>query len=457
MPFTAPSLTQAQTDLANRLNDPSMVRWVAAELTLYIQEALRTWNAWTAHYRARGTLTSVASQPFYYLPTDLSGSLRAQTLTNWNVLTEIQYSLIEPATTDGTWTGSDQFTQQQVSDAIQRRRDQFLRETGSVLTRSTTLYGSPSSDGRLALAETFAVIRRAAWVDTASGTIYILQRSTDWGANHFLPGWMNSTAAPRSYSVTTVPPLTLQLIPPPSLSGTLDLVAIDRGASLNPAVQSALGVPQDFVWVIKYGALADLLNADGLCFDPQRAAYCEARWQEGLDMARRAPVVLAARIEDLTASPVVDLNLRLGSLSAADAYNPAWQATSGVPTEGLLAGQTLFALAPIPDATSPGRDVTLDVVRNAPVPTAGGDILQVGQEFYDSILDIAQHCALFKEGPAQIDLAVALLNRAARAAGVTLRLQQATNTERATAQGQQESDRRNVAEQRDAEQLPVEG
>jgi hypothetical protein len=83
------------------------------------------------------------------------------------------------------------------------------------------------------------------------------------------------------------------------------------------------------------------------------------------------------------------------------------------------------------------------------VPTVGGDILQISQDVYDSILDIAQHSALFKEGDGQTELAMALLDRAARAAHVDLRLQQASQPARAPLVGQQQQDRRSVAEQRE--------
>mgnify|MGYP001581130618 FL=1 len=71
MSYTAPTLATAQTDLASRLNDPSMVRWLQAELTVYLREALRTWNAWTAHFRDQGSFVTTLAEPFYDLPTEI--------------------------------------------------------------------------------------------------------------------------------------------------------------------------------------------------------------------------------------------------------------------------------------------------------------------------------------------------------------------------------------------------
>jgi hypothetical protein len=239
-----------------------------------------------------------------------------------------------------------------------------------------------------------------------------------------------------------VPPLTLQLIPPATAAGTLDLVSINKGATVNPLVSATLDVPDDWAWVIKWGALADLLQQDGLALDPVRAQYCEARWQQGIEMAKKAPVVLTARI----GSSVV----RVNSLADADKYSPLWQLLGGAPLEVLLAGQNLLATAPV--AGSNLYTITLDVVRNAPVPSGASDVLQVGADVYDSILDYAQHIALFKEGGGQLALAQPLLERAMSAAGVEVAVQQASQPSRRPILRQQRQD-----EQAEARELEPAG
>lgn len=450
MAYTQPTLTEAIAALASRLNDQSNVHWVPAELTTYLREALRTWNVWTSHWRDRASFTTTINQAFYDLPTEIS-TLRGQTLTNWDLIADLQYALMEPAAVGGTWTGTDQFTLAQLSSALQRRRDQFLRETGVQLTRTETPYASPPASGRLALDESVLVVRRARWTPDATAFGRPLLRTDDWAANHYAPAWPASTTdSPSAYSVSTVPPLTLQLITPATTDGTLDLIAINAGAAIDPVVQSLLGIPDDYAWVIKYGALADLLSGDGLSLDPARAQYCETRWLQGLGMARANPVVLAGRINNVPC--------RVGAIADADAYSPLWQLVAGVPRSLLLTGQNLLASWPPPGATGGPWTITLDVVQNAPVPAIGADILQISSDVYDSILDLAQHTALVKEGPGQIQIATALLERAARAAGVTTMLQQASDPDRAAAQAQQQQDRRGMSsEQQAAVPQTVEG
>lgn len=438
MPYTAPTFAAAKTALASRLNDPGKVRWIDAELGAYVREALRTWNAWTSHFRDQGSFVTTMNQAFYDLPTVIP-TQRGYTVTNWELIADLQYALLEPAAAGGTWTGTDQFTLAQLSGAVQGVRDQFLRETGAVLSRTETVYAAPPASGRIALDEAVSVVRRAAWRPTASQLLQPLLRTDEWAATHFKPAWPQSTEAPMAYSVSATPPLTLQVIPPPAGEGTLDLVSINQGATIDPLVSSLLGIPDDWAWVIKYGALAELLQHDGLALDPQRGAYCEARYAQGVESARAAAVVLDGRINDVTC--------QIGSLADADSYSPLWQLLGGVPNSLLLAGQNLLASWPPPGGTGGPWTITLDVVSNAPVPSADGDILQIGQDVYDTILDLAQHTALLKEGPGQLDMATALLDRVTLAAGVELKIQQASQPSRGPLMGQQAQDRRAVQEQ----------
>jgi hypothetical protein len=141
----------------------------------------------------------------------------------------------------------------------------------------------------------------------------------------------------------------------------------------------------------------------------------------------------------------------MGSLNEADRYAPLWQLLAGTPQMLLTAGQTLIATNPV--SNSNAHTLRLDVVRNAPVPAAGVDILQISADVYDSILDIAQHTALFKEGPGQIELAQALIDRAARAAGIELRLQQAAQPARTPALSQTRDDE--YAKARELDSVPI--
>lgn len=424
---TLPEVTAA---LAARLMDPALVRWTRAELERYVIEALQTWAALTGRYRAPGVFAAVAGQAFYDLPTVLP-TLRAQTITDRDLITTIQYHLLEPATPTA-WSGSDQFTLDDLVQAITRRRDQFLAETGAVVTRSTSTI-APPTEGRITLADTVTAVRRAAWTLTTGQTTPLL-RDDVWSFTNYRPGWVQQVARPpRVYSVAEPPPLILQVVDPPLDTGTLDLCTINSGPALDPTVGVALGVPNDWAWVIKWGALADLLSRDGLAQDLTRAAYCEQRWQQGVSLAAAASVVWSVRVNNVVGA--------VRSVSDADVYKPRWQTGSGRPRGLLTLGQTLIALEPVPNLPVSGPySVTVDVVRNIELPSLANPYLQVGQEDLDVVIDYAQHVALFKEGGAQIQNAQGLLERFLRAAGVTLTQQQAAVPNRRPLVSQQVQD-----------------
>jgi len=297
VPYTAPTFAEAKTALASRLNDPDKVHWIDDELGVYIVEALRTWNAWTAHWRDRAVFTTTQNEAFYDLPTEIP-TLRGYSVTNWDLIRSMQYKLIEPATPTA-WSGTAQFTLEQLINAIQRRRDLFLQLTGTVVTRTQTVE-TPPANGRIDLDESVMTVRRAAWRPTATQFLRPLIRTDEWGASHYSPAWTASTRPPSSFSVSATPPLEMQLIPSGNqLEGTLDLLSVSRGTSIqDPLTEVPLGIPNDYAWGVEYGALADVLQGDGLALDPQRAKYCESRWEQGIEMAKKAPVVIGAGIED---------------------------------------------------------------------------------------------------------------------------------------------------------------
>jgi hypothetical protein len=212
--------------------------------------------------------------------------------------------------------------------------------------------------------------------------------------------------------VGETPPLVIQIAPPNSDTGTLDLITVSRGAALNPVTPVLLTVPDDFAPFVKWGALADLLSKDGLAADPARALHCEKRWQQGIQIAKTASMVWSARVQNVP--------IQISALTEADLYDPGWQARSGQPDTMLLTGGGIIALSDVPD--SGPYAITVDVVRNAPIPATLSDYLQVGSEVLDSILDYAEALALFKEGYAAVQESEPLLDRFMRAAGVSVSL-----------------------------------
>lgn len=386
-----------KTQLATRLRDPSNVFWVDTELGLYLAEAMRTLAALSGFWRERAVVSLTAGTFIYALESQTSGSptlasLIGPTITDRGIIQQLQYALLESASTQASWPGTSMFTYNDVVNAVTNRRNQFLADTGCFLTHSTQVALSPPI-GRQDLSQNIIGVRRVAWQGVSPTNYYTpLWASDERSLTAADSSWNVNPGTPEAWSVLASPPITLQLAPPPSLSGTLDMLTINSKALAPASSATVLDVPDNLAPAVKWGALADLLSIDGPARDLPRAAFCQQRYLQYVAMGRYLPCVINAEIQGVSTIPV--------SLQELDSSEPNWMNSSNQPADVALAGWNILAVNPVPDSNGP-YSVTLDVVRNAPVPSADNTQVQIGREQVDMILDYAEHLAMFKVGGAE--------------------------------------------------------
>ena len=405
MAYSQTTWLEVQNALFDRLGD--RIFWtnlgVWPEIKGYLTEALRAWNCYARFWRDRISFQTVANQPFYRTTdpalTTNPPALLNFTITDRMMIAEQQYHLLESQpvingaiqtepVSPTVWRGTDQFTLDGLIRALQKRRDQFTYETAITL-RDRTLSGVISSEGRMELDETIADVRRASWVSLANERTH-LWRQDEWASTSQQPLWnISPDVPPYAYSLTLTQPLRIQLIPPPSSNGQVRVLSVETDTDLNPSTPVLLGLPDDWCWAVKWGAMADLLGAEGIARDAGRAAYCEQRWQQALALAKMAPDILNGQINGV--------NTLIMSLQDLDSYNPNWENVTGTP-EVIAVERDIVTVSPVPDAV---YSVTLDVVRPAPIPAADTDIINLGPEILNAILDYAHHIASFKQGGAE--------------------------------------------------------
>lgn len=405
LPYSHTTLAQARYALSLRLLDPTFTYFPIPSLNYLITASIRTTQALTAFFREYDGFLTTPSVPFYDItnyPLTSAGNtppgsgntdnVFGYSVFDTDLIKQIEYYLLEPPTSS-QWTGSSQFTLDQISQALQKRINQFLLDTGCVLTRPV-FPNVTATVGRVPLLDLTLAVRRAAFVDSTPlaplPPIYsTLWRQDEFSATAFKTGWLNTpTTPPSSYSLAASPPDTLQLIPPPSNNGQLDLLIVQSGPNLAPfAAPTLLGVPDDFSQYVMWGALADLLSADGQARDFTRAAYCTQRYAEGVALAGAFPSLLNAYVNGVPAYTC--------AVSELDAFNTNWQNQAGVPYTIGLAGRNQVALSPIPDTHGP-YSINFDLVRNIPVPVTDADYIQIPRDMLDPLLDYCQHLACFK-------------------------------------------------------------
>jgi len=397
------TLAQAQQQLANRLYDSGMVFWSPAELTLYLQESLRTWNALTAYWRGDFTFQSAQGVNWYDLTdtTNLPNTLRPLTLHDTDLYTILQLHLLEPTTWNPYVGGSLQFSADDFLEAVQRRRDEIL----SVTACRMTLRLVPAVAGRIQLADTVIDVRRMAYLPNAvfSQLNSIVWPEDAWAEQSFNRNYtIASAGTPFAYLLSTQPPISFDVDVPPAYGGNYELLTVEAGAALTIPTPTLLSIPDDWTPVIKWGALADLLSRESNAKDLPRAAFCEQQYRMGLAALANAPALLALRIDNV---PVL-----IDSVRNADLYTTGWEtATQGRPSAALHAGLNLIALAPAPDVGP--YSLTATVVQNAPMPVAPTDPVQVARDDLDAILDYAQFLAAWKQGGEEFLRSMQLLQR----------------------------------------------
>lgn len=411
----AVTINSLVSGLSARLGVPTNPYWVTAELQAYVIEALRTWNAMTKHWRTRLPLTATPGTFFYDLsnPVITNPVLIPYTVRDVDLIPTIQYHFLEPANPTA-WTGSEMFTLADLTNAMQRRRDQFLLETGCVIQQySFPLTASPV--GRFLLSEAVIDVRRCAFQTTA-GKYFQMSGADEIELASFLPFWDRSaTQQPKAWSVTMTPPFQIQVAPAPKVIGTLQMLVVAVGAVLNPATGVEIGVPDDFSWVIKWGAMADLLGKDSPARDLARAVYCEDRYQQGAELARRSSTVLNGTVNNR--------QVKVESVYDLDYHSPNWHNTFGAPNRIAMAGMNMLAVNRVPDTQ---YGITLDVVQNAPVSSLSAD-LGLSPAAADALIDYAEHLAAFKMGGAEFQATQPQYERMLKMAGVEDERDEATS------------------------------
>jgi hypothetical protein len=214
-----------------------------------------------------------------------------------------------------------------------------------------------------------------------------------WSFQSFENGYTTfPQGVPQYYALSTQPPLSFDVDTAPQQEGEYELLTVNAGAPLIVDSPTLIPIPTDFAWVLKWGAMADLLSKEAEAKDEGRAAYCNMRYQQGMKLLSMAPAALQFRINNVP--------LWMDAVRSADEYFTDWQTLEpGVPTNLFVAGLNLVALSPAPDAI--GYSATVTVVQNAPIPVADGDFVQVARGDYDAIIDFSQHLAMFKNGGAE--------------------------------------------------------
>lgn len=374
--------TQAQfvNELASTLGDPGLVFWASDELTRALHESLLIWGALTSYWITPGSFTTASNVAFYDLSVQLP-TLRRRSRTLGDLAREVQYHLLEPQANGVSGAGmTSQFTVGQIVNALKRRRNEFVIDTHLPLTTIALAGGS-----QVDLPQSVAAVDRVTWKETATGVYSPLSRTDPYAAQAFEPLWQLNPGNPYGYSQAESQPLKLTIVPPPRSPGSVELVYAE---SLDLAANDSavLGVPDEFSWAIKWGALYDLLSTNNPGYDPVRAKYCLERYTASLD--------IAAFARSMTRVRVGGENIPLVTAAELDAGTWHWQTGSGKPRKA-IAAYDLLSFYRVPNGA---YTINLDVVQAAPISSVN---VEAGREELPYLMDYCRHILSWKMGGAE--------------------------------------------------------
>jgi hypothetical protein len=195
-------------------------------------------------------------------------------VTDQELLTEIQYALLEPPDGGASWPG-EVWTRDEVLDSVNGGIRQLLRDTHLQLQWVRI----PVAAGALSvalpvdwLATAYLVWCSTALVRTPLGPV------DSFESDLALPSWETVPGTPIGFADLDAATLTLRLVPTPIADGYAELLYAVRPDPLGGAGET-LPVPDEFASGIKYAAIGWLLRKPGRLFDAERASYCEGRYK----------------------------------------------------------------------------------------------------------------------------------------------------------------------------------
>lgn len=381
----------------------TLIQSAGGTTTLKFQRRVTTFSAVGDQYIATGTYLNLGAFPVTIRliaganvasATILPGQQQSVSISilgtgaqmNYQILTQnasdsLVLMAVNPGAFDNTLTpGVNIFT----GDALQFITG-WSGQAGAVITLTQGISSIPATSTPVWIDDTFAL-------------------------ESFSPRWTgNPAGTPTTAIMSAEPPVSFDVDTPPGFSGQYEVLSVDAGAPFSVLAATPLGIPDDWAWIIKWGALSDLLGRESNARDPLRATYAASRYRHGLASLAQAPAILALRIANVP--------LPVDSVIAMDTYAPTWQSgVAGPPTDALVAGLNLIALTPTPDVGP--YSLAASVVQNAPIPVADTDPVMLSHEAYDAVLDYAQHLASFKQGGQEFAATAPLLDNFMSAAGV---------------------------------------
>lgn len=202
-------------------------------------------------------------------------------MTDQELLTELQIALLEQPDGGQSWP-SEVWDRDEVLLALNGAVDAILVDTELQIQRVELPVLAPAQ-GIVTLPSDWLATAHCVWRGSTNRRTPLGPADTT-SADLAEPTWELVPGTPYCYADLDAAAqpvsgnLRLRLIPRPDEDGTLELMYVPQPAALNGA-GATIGVVNEVLSGVKYRTLARLLTKVGRMNDPERAQYCEQRYQ----------------------------------------------------------------------------------------------------------------------------------------------------------------------------------
>src|SRR5208337_751951 len=244
-------LGEAITEVSTRLGDSNNVFFSQNEIYLYLLESLRVLNALTGFWKQQFTLTLTPPLAGNWVYANGAGSPRAQTLTDTDVYTLIENHLLEPPS-GATWTGTNQFSINDLWQACSRRRNEMLQIAACNMVE--VFPNCTPNANTVPVPDSALDVRRVRWVPASGlGSPVTLQRGDILSFQRFTPNYLQTNANPLRWDILSGQEapgvadtlLALVLDTLVSVPSVAQVLAIEGGPDFNPPGGNPLLIPDD--------------------------------------------------------------------------------------------------------------------------------------------------------------------------------------------------------------------
>jgi hypothetical protein len=193
------------------------------------------------------------------------------------LLSELQLTLLEPPDGGDTWP-SLIWTRVEVLDSLNGAVAALARD---VLLDVQRVEVAVAANARtLLLPGDWLATVSLVWRDGATAIRTPLGPVDSFEGDLAVPGWETLPGLPLGYADMDASSLTLRLVPTPALAGVVELLYVRVPPDV-VATGGGLPLPlaDEFTAGVKYATLGSLLRKVGRLLDPERAQYCDRRYE----------------------------------------------------------------------------------------------------------------------------------------------------------------------------------